>query len=876
MRFMGVWSRIGVVAAATAAAAGGSWQGMEALDAGQSAAVAVATIAATCVVTLGGVLASRARNPADPIPPTAASHGVMQIDGNQARALEKVTSDVTATTFNQSRMRSTETGPALNQVSERNRLKRALVADRSNVILVHGRPGVGKSTLVSCALRETGLYETVRLHDLAPGDRLDAKALLDDIELGTKSGTGLRSGEDVLNRLQAAMEAPDGAPVTIVVDGAQCLLDPGTGTMISLDLDEALDVIADGWERQVKVILVVRDVPASETPSKWLGNATYVRVGRLPREFFTSYLEYLDPVGKFGIAALNRTASETLYDVLQGVPRLAALFCAVLALPKSAWSADGLALRLAQRPSADRERLLAQELVASLSDEQRHVVIALAAYATPVTIPYVSDLLAAEVAAGRVSVLLPDLAEKHVIAKSADRYYLPASEIYDALSRLSNGPARLLHNAANLLSGWRKSEDMILRPEDLDVHFAELDIRVRAKLWGSSYELINEMDSLLQQWNAAGLLLKYRRAIAGNLRSGFQEMVNYNALGSIYLSRGCFGEARQAFEDALRRTRDTTWPHGRRKIFINLAALCWHRGDTGEAEQYYRKALGMAQEHEDASDSMAARAGLADCFRRWGDYHQAIHYGRIALSAAQAEGSRWAVAIAVKLARWHSELNLQDEASRLIDLAEEATARYPALRVQCLDGRADLLLDAGDLRKAKDIALQALTEALQLHDPVTVLQARTTMAMAYLKLDDIDAARREIDRAARYRAEGRSLVVLALQALIAFRTEPDGETRQLFADLEREAVRRRERDERDFAAWDFEGLAICGTRVGRGDPIEPAVAAFQRARQQTPILPGLEARLRFWLEILQTRAAAGQMDPVLAAATRTTARQEQS
>jgi len=66
---VGLWSRIGVTAVVAAAAAVGSWQGIEAAGAGQAAAVAVATIAATSLVTLGGVWASRVRGTDGPMPP---------------------------------------------------------------------------------------------------------------------------------------------------------------------------------------------------------------------------------------------------------------------------------------------------------------------------------------------------------------------------------------------------------------------------------------------------------------------------------------------------------------------------------------------------------------------------------------------------------------------------------------------------------------------------------------------------------------------------------------------------------------------------------------------------------------------------------------
>jgi tetratricopeptide (TPR) repeat protein len=503
-------------------------------------------------------------------------------------------------------------------------------------------------------------------------------------------------------------------------------------------------------------------------------------VSGLAREDFEICLQQLDPSGEFGLADLTMTEPNGLYDALRGIPRLAELFGTVLDLSRGRWNADRLARQLAKKPAGEAERLLAGELVGGLSDEQRRVIVGLAAYGTPVTVQQLRDLLEDELSPGRVPTLLEELTSIHVIGKTSDRYYVPASEIQEALTQLpdQDGPAHLWRQAADLLSGSCKEQ--VQRPEDLEVYFAELDILIRRQLWGSSSELIDTIEKKLQRWNAAALLLKYRETVAGKLRVSYREMVNYNALGCIYLSRGNFGEAEKAFDNALRNASAVAgaYPHGRRKIYINLAALCLESGETARAEQYYRDALAMAGEHDDVLDRMAAMAGLADCFRRHGDYDEAISYGKFALSAAQDGSSSWAADIAVKLARWHSELNQREEAFRLIDVAAGEADEHPedpALRVRCLDGRADLLFDADDFGKAKDVAQQALTRALELNGPLTVLQARTTMAMACLRLDDVRTASREIGRAAPYRREGRSLVVLALQALIAFRSDPDAE-----------------------------------------------------------------------------------------------------
>ena len=787
-----------------------------------------------------------------------------------------------------------ESGPLVNRDSEREQLGRTLAEDVPSIIVVDGPSGVGKSALVSCALLEMDLSETtVRRYDL-PGDRFDAKILCEDITSNGQSETGLAPGEDVLNRLEAAMEEPDGTPVTIVVDGAQVLVDPDTDAFINLELAEAIGVIFAG-QRKVKVILVFRTRPLSQAGSEWLDSAVPVSVDALDRDDFTIYLQQLYPGGEFGLADLDSKVRDGLYKALRGIPRLAELFRTVLDLPGRRRNAEELARYLAGKPADEAERLLVEELVGCLSDDQRRVMMGLAAYGTPVTVSQLQDLLEGEPDQDRVPIVLEDLASIHVISKTSDRYYVPVSGIQDALTRFPDEetPRYLLRQASTLLSDNR--QEQIKQPADLDMYFAELDILIRRQLWGASYELINKTEKQLQRWNAAGLLLKYRESIAGKLRVSYQEMANYNAMGCIYLSRGSFvkdsrgsfKKAEQAFGNALRRASAVAraYPPGRQKIYINLGAMYLESGKTPQAERHYRDALDMAGE-KDVLDRMAAMAGLADCFRRHGDYDQAISYGKLSLSAAQGEHSPWAADIAVKLARWHSELNEPEEALRLMEVADEEAAKHPddpALLVRCLDGRADLQLDAAGfgtarsvaeeaLTKARAVAQEALAEALELNSPLTVMQARTTMAMACLRLGDLPTAIREIRRAAPYRREGRSLVVLALQALITFQADPDAEDpRKLFARLEREAALRRERDVRDFAAWDFEGLAICGTRVGRVGSLYSAVAAFRHAREQAAP-PGLNARMRFWLEILQAKASPGQMDPVLAAAAGTAVR----
>src|SRR5258708_5939989 len=260
---MGLWPRIGVTAAITAGAVTASWLGTEALRGGQgqTAAITIAVITATTVVGLGGVWASRAKNADDQISARIATYIAMSASAGPESAPAEAVRSVTALEARQPPATAAGIGSPVNHDSQRDQLKEVLQAARPNMILVHGRPGAGKSTLVRWVLQELGL--AARPYNL-PADPFDAADLLAEIESGMLPGTGLRSGEDVLSRLEVAVEARNDPPVIVLVDGAQHLLKPETRTVTSLELDEALDVVASGRLRG-KGLFLPPELPMSRT-----------------------------------------------------------------------------------------------------------------------------------------------------------------------------------------------------------------------------------------------------------------------------------------------------------------------------------------------------------------------------------------------------------------------------------------------------------------------------------------------------------------------------------------------------------------------------------------------------------------------------------
>jgi tetratricopeptide (TPR) repeat protein len=493
-------------------------------------------------------------------------------------------------------------------------------------------------------------------------------------------------------------------------------------------------------------------------------------------------------------------------------------------------------------------------VVDSLTAEQHDFVAAVAAYDMPVLSEDVGPLLGDGISPVRAEELLDDLAEHHVIVRLAapPRYCLSDPEILRALERDSKQMETLRRKAANRLSNRRKPEFHVRGPGDLTVEFTELRITLRNRDWLAAYDRIEALDKHLVKWNASGLVMDARNQVAGRLEDPFRELRNYNALGYACASRGLSDLAVDAYEEALALAGTQDRPDGlRRKILANLGDLEWQRGRIQKAEHRYQQALERSVREQDDEGRMIALSGIADCRRRHGDHREAIALGREALTLAQAMNAyAWQIDISIKVARWLSE---QHEPAAAWALMAQATAVAgerpdPAYWARCLDGEADLHLDDGDWVAACTSAAAALRQALDIHDPVTVLQARTTLAMAALRLGDLETARTEIDRASWYRREKRSLIVLALQALIASCDDPHGEAHALFEKLEKESAQRRKDDPTDFAAWELEAIAICGLGVDRPGQATAATTAFRRARAIAPDFPVVKERLRFMLD----------------------------
>ncbi|WP_261565295.1 tetratricopeptide repeat protein [Frankia gtarii] len=765
----------------------------------------------------------------------------------------------------------------INRSEEKAALHAAMTNTNLGVIVVHGEPGVGKSALVEdvvAELRAAGVK--VVEHDAAGIRRPDAMMLVEAIEAGV-AGDRLRAGESPHSRLAVAVDALD-TWLAIVIERAEVLLDHQSHTLVDDEFDEALELLAVHPDHPVKVVLVTRQPPGSARANTWPRLAEEVRVQGLRQPHFKRFLDRLDPVGS-SLSGLNDVQIETLRDCLKGNPSHASLAHSIVHWIGGGYEAATLVEAAARRQPEEIPQFLADALWEQLSDPARLVLAALAAFGTPVE----ADAVAAVVEdrldtsnAGKVAGMLQKLARLRVIEVSDGRYGLPPGNTYWEERRSSLDAydwQKMLHVAARQLGFRLKASTDIHGVDDLRPHLALIDVLVRARRYEAAHEILHLTDQLLRRWDGELVLLDLRERIRDRLDDPHLKMSNLNALGDLYVSRGYFPEATKTFKEALDIATRLDDPANRLRILINMAGMHWEAAETEAAIDLYSLALTEIDMRPgtDAEDRMDASEGLANCYRRWGDYQEAMAWAAQALGLARTVDSSRTVTIAIKIARWHAETGNLDVADEHIALAEAVADEQidSSLDTACVDARADLMLDQGRPDKALALAGEVVAAARRQRNPVILLQAYTIRCMAYLQLGEIGKANEAIEKANSYRRLGRSLIVPALHGLAAAMGGNTNETDRRFAGLRSEAAGELGCDPRDIGARQFLSYAFCWTGLADNSALHTAAEHMRAARAQgRPPARGIEKFLTYMvLQLENCGVQRGRLRPVLDAIT---------
>ncbi|MET8150918.1 hypothetical protein ACIBSW_00890 [Actinoplanes sp. NPDC049668] len=766
------------------------------------------------------------------------------------------------------------TADLLGREEQHRRLRTRLAVGPFGMVVVRGRPGMGKTKLLDVTLRalQNGDVDErsvhIRKYLASRHRRLDVRTLIDLI--GGEPLPGRPAvGRSSLVRLEAVLDDLGGPPVVVAVDSAESLLDPRSRVLVDRDLDEAFAMLSDEPDRRVSIVLATQQDPVSPSGSGWPEVDEPIVVGRVGLLQFLAFLRTRDYNGMLELDALPDDQKRKLWQRLQGNPRLGELVCAIVCGSAVDLQSvvDGLPRDVEDAVASHITGLL----IETVDEWRRDVLHAVAAFDTAVPSSAIADLLAGTWSLDQVTRAVKSLQKGQVLRRaSGGDVFLPPADAGIILSRLPVSEGRRLRvRAANTLYGLRVSAPRTV--EDLRIPFAEVEALIGGSEPAAAHSVINEIDKVLRVWNCSYLLLQQRLAVRDELEHPEDRLSNENAIASIYYASGQLEKADEVYGCALKLAHQDGRASDAVALHNNLGLLNLAANRTGRAGTEFAYARQEALAAGDQAGHAGALEGLAYCCRRHGDYEGAVAQARAALDLPGIADDR-RLTIILRLVRWFAELADLDAARTwLASAMQMATERNEyALIAACLESEADLLLGAnlkrGSVDEAVRLAHEAVDLALRLENASVLRRARTTLCVAHLQRGDFREAARQIRRAYHYRRPQQPLAVLALLALATRLTEPDAAP-AWFDRLLTTATERLKDDPQNFSTRDFEAFARCGRLLGRRDTLDAAIEAISGSDQVRvhARARGLTDRLQFLLRTLDaTGTPAGQLAPVIA------------
>ena len=529
------------------------------------------------------------------------------------------------------------------------------------------------------------------------------------------------SAETMLALLEAF---PAGAPVVVLLDNLESVMDTERETLAEQALHEALSAVLTAPAHAVTVIATTRVIPAPLLKVE-PGRQRQVRLEEgLGSPDAQIVLRELDGDGRLGL----RDAPDELLDGLRrhtrGFPRALEAVKAILDGDDTLTPQD-LLDHTRHLPEDQVVQVLVGEAYDRLDAPAQQVMQALSVYPAPVSAVGVDFLLRPVNPTTDAGPILTRLVRRQLVRFQDRHYHLhPLDREYARSQLLPGSPGDsaaaftltgLQARAADYYAQIRTPRESWRTLEDVRPQLAEFGLRCDIGDYDTAATVLQDIDlGYLQVWGHYRTLVDLHGRIHGRITDPALDGAHLANLG---LCRHRVGDYRQAIDlytQALAIARDIS---ARQLEGIALGGLGNSRfrvGDYRQAINLYTQALDIARDISDRQREADQLGGLGKCHASLGDYQQAINLHTQALAIARDIGARQREANQLgNLGNCHFDLGDYRQA---IDLYTQALAIArdigdPQLEGAALGNLGNCHVDLGDYRQATGLYTQALAIA---------------------------------------------------------------------------------------------------------------------------------------------------------------------
>jgi tetratricopeptide (TPR) repeat protein len=649
------------------------------------------------------------------------------------------------------------------------------------------------------------------------------------------------------------------APVIVLLDNVEDLLDLATHAFTDTEVDAALRSLLDAPPHPVKVLLTTR-VPPREIlllhPERQL---TVPLDEGLSSPYAEAVLRAGDPTGvlKLKDAPDERLASAREYT--RGYPRALEAITAALNADRAATLED----LLAGPPPANVVEALVGQAYSRLDATSQKVMQALAVFGRPVPPAAVDYLLQPYLPGLDCTPVLNRLVNMRFVTKEAGRYYMHPVDREYALQRLPSetevdrdalksdkrmqdlfrlvekpgaaqspisslsSPAHpftlspLLARAADYFRATRTPRAAWKTLADLAPQLAEIDLRYAAGDYDTAAQVLTDIGfSYLLLWGHYRLMIDQHERLQGKLSDARLKYTSVHNLGIAYDCVGQIPKAIAYCEQALALVREAKDRQAESATLGSLGNGHFSLGQTHRAIEAYEQALAIDREIGNRKGEGAGLGNLGICYAALGQTRRATESYEQALTIKREIGDR------------------NGEGVHLGNLAE-------------------VLIGENRYAEAVQRAISGVIVGEEIGSVNLGNFNNAFLALAHLYSGDLPAARVAAEQARQYDEPKNNHNVLALLGVIALRQDDLSAAREAFTAALAHAEGLLALTPENYDALDARALAFAGLgEIGDAALFDAARAAYQAARtinseagvvqRAVRLLNELEGVPKFW------------------------------
>lgn len=519
----------------------------------------------------------------------------------------------------------------------------ALLLDKTRLISIYGRGGVGKTALACKVLGDlqvatVGLDGMVYLSTLSTGITLD-RILADFDRLLDVEPVHSDPKMPPAQKVTGLLEKLASGNYVLLLDNLETLQDPTTSALIDPELQTFMEVILQQGST-LRILVTSREPLTLPRSLKQWERLIPLETG-LPLDEAINLLRVCDSDGMAGLRDAPTDQLRAIAEATRGFPRALEAIVGLLLEDKLLRLEN-----LLQDPAlltGEINTLIVNLAIERLSPEAQRVLEIVALLGHPAPQAAIEFLQAAytETGSNTVHMLLNRLVRAYFLSYNranqtfamhpADQAYcyqrIPTGTLTDITTTPPPYSRPALHyRAASFFRMQRKPRSEWQSIDDLTPHLTEFEHLAKASDYETAAELLQSFDDVLNRWGYYRSLIELFEKLPKPIIIELIKRRHLIGLGEAYQAVGRMVEAKQWYTQVYTLAQRQHDNEAEGAVLNSLGWLDYERGEFDSSIEFWEQALEIFRRIADRRGEGNALGGLGWVDNLLGRYDQAIDY----------------------------------------------------------------------------------------------------------------------------------------------------------------------------------------------------------------------------------------------------------